>query len=929
MIQLRKYQSSLKTDIYDAWESGHKNVLAVMATGGGKTKLFCDIAMDYAIRSVNTMPTSICVHRKELVQQISLTLAEEGVMHNIIAPRPVIQGIVAAQRQLMNKQFYDYMAPITVVSVDTLNARILKHEKWAKSIRLWITDEAAHLLKDNKWGRAVSYFVNAKGLGVTATPQRLDKRGLGSHADGVFDVMVEGPNTRWLVKEGYLSKYKIAVPASDYQRYLKSANSGSDFSKKAMSQASHESTITGDVVENYIKFASGKQAIVFATDIKCAMTMEANFNAAGITAKLLTGLSTDKDRLEGMIAFREKKIQVLVNVDLFDEGLDVPGIECVIMARPTMSLAKYLQMCLDQETEVLTKRGWLKHDQINKRDIVATFNTVNKMTKWCPIQRIVKRARKPDEKMYSFKSPHLDFRVTSMHDMIVKSRSKTTKNWTKQTVNEMNKRKETFHLPVSSFDECRNDSITDAELSFLGWFLSHGTRSKYQKDECIRIYQASNAGYKLDHIRKTLKDCGFKWTEHESARKGALSGYASMIHFTIPFNKPKRDFKWGELKGCGHLDKWLNKSIPESYNTLSHDQFSTLLDSLNLGDGSKPKNIPWAPRTLTIACGDNQVMGDRLQALLVTKGFKCNLSVEDRSHLVNRKDLIRLLIKDIRTSSAAGENVKDGSVSNKKPYRRSRIEIESDYRNEIVWCITNEVGTIFTRRNGKVLVTGNCGRGLRPAPGKDYLIVIDHVGNVAKHGLPDSRRNWTLDRIIKRRDNVNFIRICHNVECNTPYNRLLDECPWCNTTAFSGGGGGGGGKMSPIEVDGDLYLIDPEVLHQMEEDSVLESPASVSERVSAAAGQKAGMRAMNNQAERIVTQSKLIEVIAAYAGECRAKEGLSDRQIHKKFYIERGFTISQALAEPKKVMLKLIEEIRSGFDWDTIALQKIENTLGE
>lgn len=344
-LVLRDYQLEAKRKIYDAWNDGHKNVLLVKPTGMGKTKTFCSIAIDLAVIPNEKEPTAILVHRKELVQQISLTLAEEGIVHNIIAPRPVIKGIIGAHRLLLKKQFYDYNAPITVISVDTLNARITKHEKWAKSIKRWITDEAAHLLKNNKWGKAVGYFPNALGLGVTATPQRLDKRGLGRHADGVFDVMVQGPTTKWGIDSGYLCKYKIAVPQSDYRQYLSNATSGADYSKEAMAIASAKSHIIGDVVTNYKKFANGKQAILFASDILSGQKMEEKFKEAGIAAKLLTGMTEDKDRLQSMIDFRNKKIKVLLNVDLFDEGLDVPGIECVIMARPTMSLSKYLQMC--------------------------------------------------------------------------------------------------------------------------------------------------------------------------------------------------------------------------------------------------------------------------------------------------------------------------------------------------------------------------------------------------------------------------------------------------------------------------------------------------------------------------------------------------------------------------------------------------------
>lgn len=544
-INLRPYQLKNKAEIYEAWDAGHKNVLYVLPTGLGKTKTFCSIAIDMAINARPGHPTAIMVHRKELVLQICLTLAEEGIPHNIIAPRPVILGIVGAQRQMLKKQFYDYNAPITVLSVDTLNSRILKHEKWAKSIRLWITDEAAHLLKENKWGRSVSYFPNSRGLGVTATPERLDKRGLGSHADGVFDKMVEGPGSKWGIDNGFLSKYKIVIPESDYQLHLKKASADSDYSKEAMTVASQKSHIVGDVVKTYQKFAPMKQAIVFASDIGAGERMEAEFLKVGVKAKLLTGMSEDAERFNSMMAYRAKEIQVLINVDLFDEGLDVPGIEAVIMARPTKSLGKFLQMC---------------------------------------------------------------------------------------------------------------------------------------------------------------------------------------------------------------------------------------------------------------------------------------------------------------------------------------------------------------------------GRGLRPAKEKPFLILIDHVGNVKEHGLPDTKRKWTLDRISRRRKKLNLIKICSNWECNAPYDRLLHECPYCGTVPPTGAGASGG-RVGPQQVDGDLVMIDPDTLRELEAATHLESPASVAQRVAAVAGGNAGTRAMNNQMERIETQKKLAEAIALWAGVQRHERNLTDRQIHKLFYIEYDMTITQALSEPRADMQKRIEEL--------------------
>lgn len=512
------------------------------------------------------LPTVIIAHRKELVQQICITLAEEGIEHNVIAPTNVIKGVVAAERRMTGKQFYNYNANVTVASVDTLNSRIKKHAAWADKIRLWIIDEAAHVLANNKWGKATTYFPNAIGLGVTATPERLDGRGLGRECgDGLFDVMVEGPPTRYFIEQGYLSKYKIVRPVSDYQLYLKQASSGSDFSREALEDAALKSHIVGDVVKAYKEFAFGKQSILFAPGAISGAEMEKRFIEAGIAAKLLTAETPDQERLETLIEFRAKKIKVLINVDLFDEGLDVPGIEVVQMARATMSISKYLQQC---------------------------------------------------------------------------------------------------------------------------------------------------------------------------------------------------------------------------------------------GRGLRP---------------------------VYAQGF------------------------DLET----------------------------------------QAGRVAAQAKGP----------------KPHALIIDHVGNVKTHGLPDNYRNWTLERTIRRRDKVNLIRLCQSLDCGAPYDRLLLACPHCGTEPTPTRSVDGGGRPGPREVDGDLVLLDPEILRALECEVNLEDPLDIYKRVSHVAGRNAGKAQMQHQKERLETQRSLASVVADWAGYQRWR-GLTDRQIHKQFYIYYDMTITQALSQKRAEMLVTIGELQ-------------------
>lgn len=199
-----------------------------------------------------------------------------------------------------------------------------------------------HLVRDNKWHTATEMMPRARGLGVTGSPTRADGQGLGRHADGVMDVMVQGPTLRQLIEIGALSDYQIICAESDLKRpEVVSANG--DYSPQQLKKAREKSHIVGDVVDVYIKHAFGMRTIVFATDVEGAAEMADRMRQLGIRAEAVSGKTDPTVRRDIVARFRSGALDVLVNVDLFDEGFDVPACECVIMARPTESLAKYLQ----------------------------------------------------------------------------------------------------------------------------------------------------------------------------------------------------------------------------------------------------------------------------------------------------------------------------------------------------------------------------------------------------------------------------------------------------------------------------------------------------------------------------------------------------------------------------------------------------------
>lgn len=320
MLKLRSYQNEIKYKVVESWQQGHRNVLIVLPTGAGKTVVFSSLTIDMALVGViidtvknipEKHPTVIMVHRQELLQQISVTLAHEGIHHNIIAQPATIAAINKLHRLALNKTFYNPQAPVTVMSVDTFKSREDRYKNWALQIKFWICDEAAHVLADNKWGKVISHFTNALGLGVTATPDRLDGKGLGRKTkecdgQGVFDVMHEGPTTYQLIKDGHLCDYEFRLPESDYRQYLGEVKDGKDWSQEQQTAAASKSSIKGDVVKSYIKYAMGKQTILFAPTIESAKEMVINFNKAGVVAVLLTSENSALERYTGVQKFKKQ-----------------------------------------------------------------------------------------------------------------------------------------------------------------------------------------------------------------------------------------------------------------------------------------------------------------------------------------------------------------------------------------------------------------------------------------------------------------------------------------------------------------------------------------------------------------------------------------------------------------------------------------------
>jgi superfamily II DNA or RNA helicase len=335
--QRRPYQSKVISETYEAWNNGHRNTLMVMPTGAGKTKTFASMLDDIQGQ------VTLIAHRKELVGQISTAVAEFEQYHNLIAAEGTVKNCIRRHVEVLGKSFYDRRSRVTVASIDTILAKHDTLAQWGSQQSAWVIDEAHHVLQNNKWGKGLALFPNAFGLGVTATPLRADRKSLARSQGGVFDTMVIGPSMREMIDGGYLCDYIVYAPPSSLDAGNLKVGASGDYTSDSVRKEAHRSQIVGDIVQHYQKFTPSKRTIVFAVDVEQADELAARFNSAGFRAASVDGNTPETIRDQTISKFSRGLLDVLVNVDLFGEGFDVPAVEVIIMGRPTMSYGLFAQ----------------------------------------------------------------------------------------------------------------------------------------------------------------------------------------------------------------------------------------------------------------------------------------------------------------------------------------------------------------------------------------------------------------------------------------------------------------------------------------------------------------------------------------------------------------------------------------------------------
>lgn len=365
---LRDFQVSVVNETYQAWHDGAVAVMPVMPTGSGKTVVFCKIAGDF------DTPSVAIAHRQELVAQAAMAFNRERVPHSIIAPKQVIKQIIALEHDLQGYSTYSSRAPTRVAGVDTLRNHDTK-DRWLSQVSLGVIDEGHHVLRENKWGRAVGMFPNARWLFPTAHAIRADGQGLGRAADGFVDRLVLGPHGRELINRGFLTDYRLVCVKSDIDFDHVPVGPSGEFNMPKLRAVTHSSNhIVGDVVKTYLQFAAGKLGVTFAVDKAAAVELRNAYAAAGVPAEVITDETPINVRGQLMRKFRARQILQLVSVDCLGEGVDVPAIEVVSMVRKTASWQLMCQQFGRALRVMVEEKYWACWDQYTddeRRAIIA------------------------------------------------------------------------------------------------------------------------------------------------------------------------------------------------------------------------------------------------------------------------------------------------------------------------------------------------------------------------------------------------------------------------------------------------------------------------------------------------------------------------------------------------------------------------------
>ena len=317
-MPLRDYQTDICSRVSEAFDK-YRSVMVQMPTGTGKTVVLASLVSQLKIENV-----LIVAHRRELIEQIKATI----------------------KRLNMDNR------NITVESIQTISRRLTSNGiatpptggQGGHAFSLVVIDEAHHALAKT-YKMMWDAWPDAKFLGLTATPCRLNGKGF----TDLFEVLVQSWGIPTFIKEKWLSTYDfVSIKADSHTQQLiaslKKRGADGDYQVKEMDAVLNKRPSIERLYTCVMEYAHNRKGFVYAINIDHARSIADYYQSQGVSAVAIDSHTPVKEREQLISSFRSGEIHVLVNVDIFSEGFDCPDVEFIQLARPTLSLAKYLQM---------------------------------------------------------------------------------------------------------------------------------------------------------------------------------------------------------------------------------------------------------------------------------------------------------------------------------------------------------------------------------------------------------------------------------------------------------------------------------------------------------------------------------------------------------------------------------------------------------
>lgn len=327
VVSLRPYQQQLVDAIRESLRSGNRRVLAYLPTGGGKTRVATAIVQMALSKSSGRV--IVLANRKQLVHQFADALRDAGLDVGIVQ---------AGNTTGMHHR-------VMVCSIDTIHAR----DWFFDDVALFIIDEAHGVAGSEKYRRLLFRYNRVPCIGLSATPfaKGLAKPYPELGGKPLFEDLIVGSTVQELVDNGFLTDIEIYAPSQPDMTGAKTSRTPegeTDYRQADIELAADRPELVGDIVRHWLKLAENRKTICFASSIAHSKHLVESFRASGVTAEHLDCYFDDEARQDILTRFKSGDFTVLSNVSLLSEGFDVPSTGCMILARPTKSLTRFLQM---------------------------------------------------------------------------------------------------------------------------------------------------------------------------------------------------------------------------------------------------------------------------------------------------------------------------------------------------------------------------------------------------------------------------------------------------------------------------------------------------------------------------------------------------------------------------------------------------------